>query len=146
MILNIGFLPLLALFSFFSGFSILIRIHLWTCWSLTLSCPSECHPVSSVTQGAGRMGNPKTCGRAKVEPCLWCRDGLSLSPGFPQDVSLRVVPGTKLQHGIYWITFKGGQTATNQLWEPELRLGSPDWSGFRHRSSRGLATLPPTIL
>ena len=58
-------------------------------------------------------GNSKTCSRVEVELCPWLADVLSLAPGFLQDLSLRVVPGTELQHGIYWITFKGGCTTTN---------------------------------
>ena len=66
-------------------------------------------PLSAICDpGCWEDGNSKTCGKVEVEPYPWLADILSLAPGFLQDVSQRVVPGTELQHGFYWITFKGG--------------------------------------
>ena len=101
-------------------------------------------PLSTICDpGCWEDENSETCGKVKVEPYSWSEDILSRAPGFSQDVSLRVVPGTERQHGIYWITFKGGAIATTHHLE-----GAP-LSGlfsFGHKSSKGLGTLPPTYL
>ena len=47
----------------------------------------------------------------------------SQTPGFSKDASPRVVPGTELQHGIFWITVRGGRIATRHI-----------FSGVRFRS------------
>jgi len=39
----------------------------------------------------------------------------SQTPGFSKDASPRVVPGTELQHGIFWITFRGGRIAARHV-------------------------------
>ena len=35
----------------------------------------------------------------------------SHTPGCSKDICPRAVPGTKQQHGFYWITFRGGRSA-----------------------------------
>ena len=70
----------------------------------------------------------------------------SQTPGFSSDASPRVVPGTELQHGIFWITFRGGTQSRSSNSSEERPWGHPSQNqmGFRHSLQEGLETLPPT--
>ena len=73
-------------------------------------------PLSAICDpGCWEDGNSKTCGKVEVEAYPWSEDFLSRAPGFSQDVSLRVVPGTEQLHGFFWITFKGGAYSSSSL-------------------------------
>ena len=37
------------------------------------------------------------------------------TPGFSKDLGPRVVPGTELLHGFFWITFRGGRIAARHV-------------------------------